>query len=234
MSVTTSSSLPQLWQPLICFLSLSNCISAHLMQKESWNNVCLCVCVSCQVSFLQLNVFKVKSCRWMHWNFVSVNGITILHFTDTAHFIEPFFRWMNVGLSLSIMNNDVLIFMSMLSFKFSSVQLLSCIQLLATSWITACQASLSITNTWSSLRLTSIESVMPSSHFIFCCPLLLLLPIPPRFRVFSKESTLLMRWPKYWSFSFSIIPSKEIPGPISFRMDRLDLLAVQETLQSLL
>src|SRR5574337_507139 len=95
--------------------------------------------------------------------------------------------------------------------------------------MTACQASLSITNSWSSLRLTSIESVMPSSHLILCRPLLLLLPIPPSIRVFSNESTLHMRWPKYWSFSFSIILSKEIPGLISFRMDWLDLLAVQGT-----
>ena len=86
----------------------------------------------------------------------------------------------------------------------------------------------------SSLRLTSIESVMPSSHIILCCPLLLLPPIPPSIRVFSNESTLHMRWPKYWSLSFSIIPSKEHPGLISFRMDWLDLLAVQETLKSIL
>ena len=85
-----------------------------------------------------------------------------------------------------------------------------------------------------SLRLTSIESVMPSSHLILCCPLLLLPPIPPSIRVFSNESTLLMRWPKYWSFSFSISPSNEHPGLISFRMDWLDLLAVQGTLNSLL
>ena len=98
----------------------------------------------------------------------------------------------------------------------------------------ACQASLSITNSRSSLRLMSIESVMPSSHVILCCPLLLLPPIPPSIRVFSNESTLRIRWPKYWSFSFSIIPSEEIPGLISFRMDWLDLLAVQGTLKSLL
>ena len=98
----------------------------------------------------------------------------------------------------------------------------------------ACQASLSITNTQSSLRQTSIESVMPCSHLILCRPLLLLFPIPPSIRVFSNESTLPMRWPKYWSFSFSIIPFKLIPGLISFRMDLLDLLAVQATLKSLL
>ena len=101
--------------------------------------------------------------------------------------------------------------------EFSSVQSLSSVQLFATPWIAARQASLSITNSGSSLRLMSIESVMPSSHLILGRPLLLLPPIPPSIRVFSNELTLRMRWPKYWSFSFSIIPSKEIPGLI-FRM----------------
>ena len=119
-------------------------------------------------------------------------------------------------------------------FQFSSVQLLSRVWLFATPWIAARQASLSNINSRSSLRLTSIESVIPSSHLILCCPLLLLPPIPPSIRVFSNESTLRMRWPKYWSFSFSIIPSKEHPGLISFRMDWLDLLVVQGTLNSLL
>ena len=118
--------------------------------------------------------------------------------------------------------------------QFSSIQLLSCVRLFATPWIAARQASLSVTNSQSSLRLMSIESVMPSSHLILCRPLLLLPPIPPSIKVFSNESALCMKWPKYWSFSFSIIPSKEIPGLISFRMDWLDLLAVQETLKSLL
>ena len=116
----------------------------------------------------------------------------------------------------------------------SSVQSLSCVQLFVTPWITACQASLSITNSRSSPKLMCIESVMPSSHLILCRPLLLLPPIPPSIRVFSNESSLRMRWPKYWIFSFSIIPSKEIPWLISFRMDWLDLLAVQGTLESLL
>ena len=118
--------------------------------------------------------------------------------------------------------------------QFGSVQLLSRVRLFATPWTAAHQASLSITNSQSSPRLTSIESVMPSSHLILCPPLLLLLPIPPSIRDFTNESTLHMRWPKYWSFSFSIIPSKEIPGLISFRMGWLDLLAVQGTLRSLL
>ena len=119
-------------------------------------------------------------------------------------------------------------------YQFSSVQSLSRVQLFATPWIAVRQASLSITNSRSSLRLMSIESVMPSSHLILCRALVLLPPIPPSIRVFSSESTLRMRWPKCWSFSLSIIPSKEIPGLISCRMDWLDLLAVQGTLKSLL
>ena len=117
---------------------------------------------------------------------------------------------------------------------FSSVQSLSRVPLFASPWTAAHQASLSITNSQSSPKLMSIESVMPSNHFILCCPLLLLPLIPPSIRVFSNESTLHMRWPKYWSFSFSISPSKEHLGLISFRMDWLDLLAVQGTLKSLL
>ena len=122
----------------------------------------------------------------------------------------------------------------MCNHQFSSVQLLSRVRHFATPWIAARQASLSITISRSSLRLTSIESVMPSSHPIVCRPVLLLPPILPRIRVFSNESTLRMRWPKYWRFSFSIIPFKEIPGLIYFRMDWLDLLAVKGTLKNLL
>ena len=120
-----------------------------------------------------------------------------------------------------------------ISSQIRSDQSLSRVRLFATPWITARQASLSITNSRSSPRLMSIKSVMPSSHLILCHPLILLPPIPPSIRVFSNESTLHMRWPKYWSFSFSIIPSRESPGLI-FRKDWLDLLAVQGTLKSLL
>ena len=116
--------------------------------------------------------------------------------------------------------------------QFSSVQSLSRVRLFATPWIAARQASLSITNSQSSLKLTSIESVMPSSHLILCRPLLLLPPTPPSIRVFSNESTLRMRWPKYWSFSFSIIPSKEHPGPISFRMELTDIFSLSLLLVS--
>ena len=121
-----------------------------------------------------------------------------------------------------------------ISVQFSSVQSLSRVWLFATPWIAEHQASLSITNSQSLLKLMSIKSVMSSSHLILCRPLFLLPSIFPSIRVFSNESTLCIRWPKYWSFSFSISPSNEHPGLISFRMDWLDLLAVQGTLKSLL
>ena len=122
----------------------------------------------------------------------------------------------------------------LLCWTISSVQSLSCVQLCVTPWTAARQASLSISNSWSMLKLTSIESVLPSNHLIFCHPLLLLPSIFPSIRVFSKESVLCIRWPKYLSFSFSISPSNEYSGLISFRMDWLDFLAVQRTLKSLL
>ena len=130
-------------------------------------------------------------------------------------------RWTYVGKVMSLLFN----MLSRLSIAFLprskvKVKSLSHVLLFATPWIAAHQASLSITNSWSSLRLTSVESVMPSSHLILCRPLFLLSPIPPTIRVFSNESTLHMRWPEYWSFSFSIIPSKEIPGLITFRWTR--------------
>ena len=115
----------------------------------------------------------------------------------------------------------------LIMFQFSSIQLLSRVRLFATLWTAAHQASLSITNSQSLLKLMSIELVMPSSHLILCCPLLLLSPIPPSTRVFSNESALHVRWPKYCSFSFNISPSDKHLGLISFRMDWLDLLAVQ-------
>ena len=121
-----------------------------------------------------------------------------------------------------------------LYFWFSSVQLLSCVQLFATPWTAAHQASLFTTNSQSLLKLTSIESVMPSNHLILCCPLLLLPSIFPSIRVFSNESVLCIRWAKYWSFSFSTSPSNEYSGLISFRIDWLDLLSIYRTLKSLL
>ena len=117
---------------------------------------------------------------------------------------------------------------------FVAIQLLNCVWLFVTTWTAACQASLSITNSWSLLKLMSIESVMHSNHLTLCRPLLLLPSIFPSIRVFSNESALLIRWPKYWSFSFSISPSNEYLGLISFRMNCFDLFAVQGTLKSLL
>ena len=114
----------------------------------------------------------------------------------------------------------------------SSVQLLSHVQLFVIPWTAACQASLSITNSWSLLKLMFIESVMPSNHLILCCPLLLMPSIFPSIRVFSNESVLCIKWPKYWSFSFSISPSNEYSGLISFRIDWFDVLAVQGTLKN--
>ena len=130
-------------------------------------------------------------------------------------------------------NNDIF-FPILISFSFRSVQLLSCIQHFVTSWIAARQASLSITNSQSSLEFMSIELVMPSSHLILCRPLLFLPSIFPSIRVFSNESALRIKWPKYWNFSFNISPSNEHQGLISFRIGLLDLLAVQGTLKSLL
>ena len=161
-----------------------------------------------------------------------------LSFRDPCSALSPLQSWVNSCIQMQAVSGENSRCFLMASHPalptFSSVQSLSRVWLFATSWIAACQASLSITNSWSSLRLTSIESVMPSSHLILCHPLLLLPPIPPSIRVFSNKSTLRIRWPKYWSFSFSIIPSKEIPGLISFTMDWLDLLAVQGTFKSLL
>ena len=128
-------------------------------------------------------------------------------------FIALFSSFLNTTIGITtLVHNDYTNYMYI---QFSSVQSLSRVQLFVTPWIAARQASLSIINSQSSLKLTSIESVMPSSHLILCRPLLFLPPIPPSIRVFSNESTLLMRWPKYWSFSFSISPSKEQPGHIS-------------------
>ena len=118
-------------------------------------------------------------------------------------------------------------------FEVTLVQLLSCVRLFATPWTVACQASLSITNSWSLLKLTSIESVMPSNHLILCRPLLLPSSVFPSIRVFSGESVLRIRWPKYWSFSFKISPSNEYSELISFRIDWLEFLEVQGILKSL-
>ena len=134
--------------------------------------------------------------------------------------VHIFFHFLSLTLSLLL--------------TFSSVQSLSCVRLLVTPWTTPHQAPLSITKSKSLLKLMSTESVMPSNHLILCHPLLLLPSIFPSIRVFSSESVLRIRWSKYWSFSFSISPSNEYSGLISFKVDSFDLLAVQRTLKSLL
>ena len=139
-----------------------------------------------------------------------------------------------VFLLLSLKSSLNILDISTIFYQFSSVQSLSRGRLFVTPWIVARQASLSITNSGSLLKLMPIESVMPSNYLLLCCPLLLLPSIPPIILVFSSDSTLRMRWPKYWSFIFNISPSNEQPGLISFRMDWLYLLAVQGTLKSLL
>ena len=156
--------------------------------------------------------------------------------TANSHWLSVLHMVMYVSMLLSIHPHPELSInlFSMSVSPFSSVQLLSCVQLFATPWTTARQASLSVTNSWSPPKPMSIEFVMPSNHLILCHPLLLLPSIFPRIRVFSNESVLRMRWPMYWSFSFSISPLNEYSGLISFRMDWLDLLTVKGTLKSLL
>ena len=156
-------------------------------------------------------------------NWVSENLKSMLKVKDGA------MTWEQIIDSGSPILSHIVVFV-----QFSSVQSLNRVRLFVTPWTAARQASPPTTNPWSSLRLMSIESVMPSNHLIFCHPLLLLPSIFPSIRVFSNESVLHIRWPKYWSFSFNISPSNEHSGLISFRMDWLDLLAVQGTLKSLL
>ena len=149
---------------------------------------------------------------------------------------DPWLSWISV---FTCLNEDQMyllpgLLQELKEIQFSSVQSLSHVWLFVTPWTIAHQASLSITNSQSLLRLMSIKLVVPSNHFILCRPLFLLPSIFPSIRVFSSESVLCIRWPKYWSFSFSISSSKEYSGLISFRMDWLDLLVVQGTLKSLL
>ena len=158
------------------------------------------------------------------------DSVTIASVKSSSHLI----LWLPLLLLPSILASIRILSNVNHSVQFISFRLLSHVWLFATPWITAHQASLSITNSRSSLKLMSIKLVMPSSHLMLCHPLLLLPPIPPSIRVFSNESILHMRWPKYCSFSFNISPSNEHPGLISFRMDWLDLLAVPGTLKSLL
>ena len=151
---------------------------------------------------------------------------------------QVIFRCLDSRVACALFKSQILCFLAIYDYRLvklsSSVQLLSHIWLFVTPWTAACQASLSITNSWSLLTLTSIGSVMPFNHLILCCPLPLMPSIFPSIRVFSNESALWIRWPNYWSFIFSVSPSNEYSGLVSFRIDWFDLLAVQETLKSLL
>ena len=164
------------------------------------------------------------------YNFVSC--LKCKHFPIITYSSKTFSLWLYEEYNLWKHASEIFQFFSIN--QFSSVQSLSRVWLFVTPWIAARQASLSITNSQSSLRLTSIEYMMPSSHLILCHPLLLLPPIPPSIRVFSNKSALCMRWPKYWSFSFSISPSKEIPGLISSEWTCWTLLAVSRDSQGTL
>ena len=165
--------------------------------------------------------------------FVSKAHFFLLCHTDSNFLVAGF--WLSLrSLSKYSVNSKVCLSDLRLSVQFSSVKLLNRVRLFATPWMAARQASLSITSSQSLPKLMSIESVMPSNHLILCRPLLLLTSIFPSIRVFSNESALQIRWPKYWSFSFNFSPSNEHPGLISFRIDWLDLLVVQGTLKSLL
>ena len=182
--------------------------------------------------------------------YLILNYNTHIHFCQTCHIkvSESFSRSLTLMICFSNSKQYCIICKTLLTFRilefmfpfpypniqFSSVQLLSCVWLFVIPWTTARQPCLSITNSWSLRKLMSIESMMLSNHLILCHSLLLLPSIFPSIRVFSNESALRIRWTKYWSFSFKISPSKEHPGIISFRMDSLDLLAVQGTLKSLL
>jgi len=205
-SDTHFSNLPSIFPSIMVF---SNESALHIRWPKYWS-----LSISSSSEYSELIWFRID---WFDLFPVQRTLKSLLqHHSSKASILwcPDFFM-----VQLSLLSSDF--------FQFSSVQLLSRVWLFVTPWIAAHWASLSITNSQNSLKLMSIESVMPSSHLILCRALFLLPPIPPSIRVFSNESILRMRWPKYWSFSFSIIPSKELPGLISFRMDWLDLLAVQ-------
>ena len=190
--------------------------------------------ILCLTASIYRNTVLHRALAFLHviWSEPQADFCSILSFEGCSYgkqawkmeAVSPLEQWIYILLSImkdlgSLFRDSSLVTKPTACANVSSVQLLSHVWPFVTPWITAHQASLSITNSWSLLKLMPIESVMPSRHLILCHPLLLLPPIPPRIRVFSNESTLRMRWPKYWSFSFSVSPSNEHPGLISFRID---------------
>ena len=197
----------------------------HFAVHKKWTQCCkstICCCC-CSLTNLCLSLCNSMDC--------SLPGSSVFHYLPEFAQIHQS-RWCYLIISFSAIPSPPALNLS--QHQFSSVQVLSHVQLSATPWTAACQASLSITNSQSLLKLMSIELVMPSNHLILCHPLLLPPSIFPSIGVFSNELVLCIRWPKYWCFSFSISPSNEYSGLISFRMDWLDLLVVQGTLKSLL
>ena len=208
------------------------CLIALISRKTTWRRERLSTSVFWGGEFQGLWDCRVEH-DWATFTFTTLFQLHLSLIFNILHHIGNIITCL-IHMIESVGKEQMSLFTYVEYLWLSSVQSLSHVRLFVTPWIAACKASLSITNNWSSLRLASIESVMPSSHLTLCRPLLLLPPIPPSIRVFSNESTLHMKWPKYWSFSFSIIPCKEIPGLIFVRMDSLDLFAVQGTLKSLL
>ena len=214
---TIQNPCPQFCNILICNKQ------GRILYIEIWTKCACTKSTSCYLEY-KIKFFEERLKEWkrefqteqslknltsyVYWETFCNYRVCYLFFIKLLLFYNNIFQTLAHGQHISVRH-----------VQFSSVQSLSRVRLFATPWIAAHQASLSITNSRSSLKLMSMESVMPSSHLILCRPLLLLPPIPPNIRVFSNESTLRMKWPKYWSFSFSIIPSKGIPGLISFRMD---------------
>ena len=210
------------WWPTVHWVAKSQ-TQLKQLSMHTWNTVNILE-NKCEI---QIRVFKIW-CSSPNTNYLLLNFICLIFFPTGASDNTIFLSFWICSQVLGFLGLH-----SFYVFHFSSVQSLSRVRLFVTPWIAARQASLSITNSRSLLKLMSIKLVMPSSHLILCHPLLLP-TIPSSIRLFSNESTLRMRWPKYWSFSFSISPSNEHPGLISFRIDWLDLRAVQGTLKSLL
>ena len=224
-----------IWHQCLMWGEESCIFYVKLMHSHSWKVTpyfCETLDWKCRAIFASVSVVMKPQSRWA----LGLNiGLKFVYTQNNLYAIPALLCFLSqLFIKRFFLLLCIFCFISFNSYSISSVQSLSRVRLFATPWIATRQASLSIINSRGLSKLMSIELVMPSSCLILCRPLLLLPPIPPSIRVFSNESTLRMRWPKYWSFSFSLSPSNKYPGLISFRMDWMDLLAVQGTLKSLL